>query len=397
MLKGFGVVAAGCAVMLAATAPALAAEPTPDGPATLMNRWTGASTLEGRPPAVLVGVGVVVGEGSRAGTIRVRASNGDASGVSDPVELPAAPGEYTLPAPQIPWDDRTGSLGIDQTTGGHALIGRAPCRPEPGEWADPCEIQRVEVFAPGDLAKPTDAIKGGRLALTGLSEPDLDRDLAGDKTQDRTDLRASATTTRGADGRLRTAVTVTNAGPRTADLPALLTTRSFSRETDPDWEAGCKNAAWPVVYDVPACLFDALPVGASRTLVYISDGPGRITVRAEGPDLAPADNVVPIRAPRLEPTVQFAGKQSLRRGIKVRVMGEGRARVTAALKVRKRTVRIARAVTLRRGMERTVTLRARGAKLRTLKRAAARGPLRATVTVRAPGAAAATAATTVRR
>ena len=96
--------------------------------------------------------------------------------------------------------------------------------------------------------------------------------------------------------------------------------------------------------------------------------------------------------------VSVLGKATLRRGITVRVSGEGRSRIAAAFKARGRTIRVARTLTLRRGSARTVTLRPSGAKLRSLRRAARRGTLRAEITLRTTaGAVLAQTATTVRR
>jgi hypothetical protein len=132
-----------------------------------------------------------------------------------------------------------------------------------------------------------------------VTEPDLDRDLRGDRTEDRTDLRLRATTSRAADGRLRTKVVVSNRGPLSADLPVLETTgqrsdrRTLATATRPGWKSGCKTPGQWERSRTMLCSLSPLAAGASRTLVYISNGPARIVARAEGPDLARADNVLP--------------------------------------------------------------------------------------------------------
>ena len=73
--------------------------------------------------------------------------------------------------------------------------------------------------AAGRRGRPDAGPPGRAAGVTGVFEPDLDEDLVGDTTEDRTDLRVSATGGRGADGRAQVTVTITNAGPLAADLP----------------------------------------------------------------------------------------------------------------------------------------------------------------------------------
>jgi hypothetical protein len=237
------------------------------------------------------------------------------------------------------------------------------------------------------------------LAVTAVTEPDADVDLLGDRTEDRTDLRVGVSANRSA-GIARVEVTVTNAGPLTAHRPVL------TSELAGDWQTACQH------HDpAQSCLLPALAVGASHTMVLHTSDPApvgkRMRVAAEGPDLDAADNEAALTSvpevslipeclcSRLplgaKPVVTTARRHTLRRGVKVALRGLGRTQVTAAFKVRGRTLRIARTITLRRGVERTVTLRAHGAKLRTLRRAAERGVLDAVITVRnADGTATAT-------
>ena len=74
----------------------------------------------------------------------------------------------------------------------------------------------VEGNAFPDRRLAADVLRGRELTLDPIVEPDVDRDGAGDKTEDRTNLRASATTTRLSGSRRAFDVTVENAGPRTA-------------------------------------------------------------------------------------------------------------------------------------------------------------------------------------
>ncbi|HWK27839.1 MAG TPA: hypothetical protein VNS09_14845 [Solirubrobacter sp.] len=352
------------AALVAAFPATAAAELTPDGPATLTSVSTAISTSEGRPPAVLVAVRADVGTGGQAGTVRFRAANPQTALTGDPVTLPAEPGSYTFPAPHIAWDSRTGSLGIEQTTGGHALIAREACQPELGRWADPCQLQSVKVLRPDGTSESDD---GARLTLVGLYEPDIDQDLAGDQTEDRTDLRVTAK--RETNGAVT--VTITNAGPRSADLPAAATTAPGAR-----WEGCAKRAVWPWL---PDCALDPIAPGASRTVTLFAAAAGTVTVGAEGPDLVAADNVAEIAAPPAL-ALTAASKQSLRRGVKVRVSAVQAGRVRLTLKLGK--ARVSRTVALEAFSERTVTLRPTGPKLRSLLR---RAPGKATITVAAGG------------
>ena len=69
--------------------------------------------------------------------------------------------------------------------------------------------------------------------LEPITEQDSDRDHAGDSSEDRTNLRASATTQRLSGYRRAFDITVENAGPRTADLPKLRASLSGARARVP--------------------------------------------------------------------------------------------------------------------------------------------------------------------
>lgn len=360
------------------------AENTPAGSATLVNQWLGASTAEGRGPEVLVAAEITVGPGGQAGTIRVRAGQGDTFAVGDPVTLPAEPGTYRFPAPHLRWDYRSGQLGFDQVTGDHAVVTQSACNPPAGRYGDPCEVQRINVWSPigGDAAQP---LRGARLAITGIFEPDIDQDLVGDTTEDRTDLKLEhVRPTRNPDGTLRVALDVTNAGPRTTDLLRIKTTVKDVRVE------GCTPSTTITSPDGLQCfLTTPVAAGATGTVILTADSPraaaGVVTVSGEGPDLNEADNTVKVEAPAATPLSVTAPKsQRLGKGVKVNILGirDGRARVTAVFKHGGKTVKLAKVVTLRAGHERAVTLKPTGAKLRSLRRLVGARALPASITVR---------------
>jgi hypothetical protein len=76
--------------------------------------------------------------------------------------------------------------------------------------------------------------------------------------------------------------------------------------------------------------------------------------------------------------------QRLSRGVKVQVRGvrAGRSRVSLAVQVRGRTVKVGKLVTLKPFAQRTITLRPTGAKRRSMLRAAEQGALEAEITAR---------------
>ena len=189
-------------------------------------------TAEGEHPELLTGFRVVVQPGGRAGTIRFLVHQSPGFGgegaravhVGQPVTLPAEPGTYTFPAPHVFADYRDISYGIEQETGGHAITAQTRCAPEEGE-GDICNSQSVDVYRPPlgatipDRRTATEVQRGRELTIEPITEPDIDLDGAGDTTEDRTNLRASATTQRLSGQRRAFDITVENAGPRTADRP----------------------------------------------------------------------------------------------------------------------------------------------------------------------------------
>jgi hypothetical protein len=253
---------------------------TPDGPATLRSSSAGAVDSIILPaPAVLTGWRATVGFGGKAGTVRLRARTLDGLEVlGKPERLPAAPGTYTFSGPRV----HGIVVGIDQTTGGHAIV------------------QPAGLFGAPDEHVP---------AIEAISARDVDLDLLADDIEDRTDLRLSAA----APGKRRVRVTLTNAGPLAADLPALGAAsptdhipRGPSAPIDPEigW-AGCRSRTstvweWASLEGSQAhpCFPGRLPAGASRT--FTLRVPARkplrltLTVAAEGPDLHAADNVLTV-------------------------------------------------------------------------------------------------------
>lgn len=365
-------------------ASAAAADLTPAGPATLLSQWLGASTTEGRPPEVLVAAEITVAPGGRPGTIRVRGAYRDVNAVGDDVHLPAEPGTYRFPAPHIRWDYRGSQIGFDQVSGGHAVVLQDACNPAAGDWVDPCKIKRVNVFSPPSEAA-SQPLPGAQLAVKAIYEADIDQDFVGDQTEDRTDLRISAVATRATDGKLRITATVTNAGPRAADMPGISTPLK-----DVEIEGCLKPGTYWYSAVLNGCrLVKPIAAGETRTVALTAPGEDAVTttvqVGAEGPDLAEADNTVSVTAPASTPlAVTTAKSQRLAKGLKVRVLGirDGRARVTAAFTRRGKTVKLAKVVTLKAGQERTTTLKPAGAKLRSLRRLIDGRSLRASVTVR---------------
>lgn len=265
-----------------------AAELTPDGPATLMNQWIGGHTAEGPMPQVLMAVRVQVGAGGRAGTVRLRAGvRREPSVVGEPFTLPAEPGTYTFPAPRVHGDYREVRLGLDQFSGGHAI---ATCFPERRFGGDPCSNNLLTVFAgnppPGEAGTP--ASSGGKwLALTPVYEYDSDADLLGDETEDRTDLQLRVRSNVDRRGRLRSTLTVTNAGRLPATLPILR-----AKDAELRWGAGCLPVEFaPGRRDKALCRLRSIRPGASRTVTSRSR-PGAVTVEVtgQGVDLDPTDN-----------------------------------------------------------------------------------------------------------
>ena len=360
-------------ILLAATAPAVAVAQgpdtlTPDGPATLYSDWHGGQTDEGLPPAVLTAFTVTVAPGGRAGTVRLRVH--DREGIvreAAPVTLPAEPGTYTFPAPHIPYDYRDVTLGLDQETGGHAIAAQIACN---GDGADFCNAQSVDVYRPvlGAGVMPdrrlAEVLRGRKLTIDAVSEPDNDGDLAGDETEDRTNLRSTMAVERIGGRRLRATITVVNAGPRTADRPRL-TIGSFPQVGLARWEQRCRAAtsfARPDDDDDrQICGLEPLAVGETRAVSFLLPDPGRIelygSAKAEGPDLAGGDESVNVERRGARPPValEVDATPSIARGLHLRVRSARAGLVRLRLATPGRTW-ADRVVRFKRGGVRRVTL-----------------------------------------
>lgn len=401
------------------TAPAFALDPvtvpaTPAGAATMSSVWQGPMTADVKPPQVLQAVRITVAPGGEAGPVRLRVGGRSGTGggalLGDWFTLPAEPGTYTFPAPRIAMDPRMFVVALDQQTGRHAIVRQSACAPGQDRYADPCELIGLDVWRPilpdGEVALPwrpggagtptSETVPGQQLQVEHVSELDLDGDLAGDRTEDRSDLGVRADAVRGG----RTAITVTNNGPRTADWPLLTLDRPTTGLLEPasGWTPECLRAKGLDVGPLqhPASTYCGLPAiapGQSHTvsLPTIDDGrPLVVTVAAEGPDLAPADNVVSV-VPREEPPalrpapvakLTVPARARARRGLRLRLRSETAATARATLSVRWRGKlrTTTRTMALRADAARTIVMRS--AKVRGMRPT---GRATLTVTVTAPG------------
>ncbi len=227
---------------------------TPEGPATLVSDWTGSNTLEGFAPRVLMGVRVTVGRGGRAGRVRFRAQEKPRSPVHEgaQVTLPAEPGAYTFPIPvrACRGTIATACSGSRRKPAGtrSSARGTAAARGNTN-----CKDQTLTIHRTPRVPRTL----GGRyLTIEGVTERDLDEDLAGDLTEDVTRLRTSVRIQRGG-GSVAITTTVHNVGARTADRPVVdlqLSRPGFGVWTapcadEPRWAYGrrcqrCSGACW---------------------------------------------------------------------------------------------------------------------------------------------------------
>ncbi len=362
---------------------------TPDGFATLTNGYTGLDKPYGQ---LLVGWRVVVAPGGNAGIVRLRVAdraNPASVVIGDPVLLPAEPGTYTFPAPHRAKAD---IVGLDQETGGHAIVQTRPCAPEHGRWGDPCQLWTVDAAPGGQTA-------GAHLNIEGIYEEDVDGDLLGDRTEDRTDLVVGTPVTSHApDGRLRIDFPLTNKGPLPADAPLVAASGLSQKE----WQGTCNwrgtsldflESELRYAFSLSTCGLAALAPGTTRTVTLFAavTAADTITLRAgaEGPDLQPADNGTTVTAVPLPAfTLAVERRQRLARAITARVTAglPGTARLTATFVLPGGTVvRLGRTDKLPAAAPQTLTLRPRGGDLRALRRAVRRGTVRGTVSIRRAG------------
>ncbi len=354
---------------------------TPEGPATLYSNWHGAVTLEGEHPELLTGFRVVVQPGGRAGTIRFLVYEFPGFGergtrtvhVGPPVTLPAEPGTYTFPAPHVFADYRSVTYGIEQETGGHAIMAQIRCEPEAGE-SDVCTSQSVDVYRPPlggavpDRRLAAEVQRGRVLTVEPITEQDADGDGAGDQSEDRTNLRASATTTRLSGHRRAFDITVENAGPRTADRPRVEAYFLPSPGLG-SWSPACVGAQREFFsgnQDDDArkqyCTLAPLGVGETRTVrLVVPDlgfGDAYFSLSAEGRDLASGDESADpeIRGPRPPLSLEVAARpEAVANGIPITVRATRKGSVR--LQVRRGSRTYTRTITLRRAGKRAVMLR----------------------------------------
>lgn len=365
-----------------AVTPAVASSPRPSltgvGPATLRAFWNGPVTLEGRPPEVLVRWGLTVrASGGSAGLVRLRVLDGHpvsrVAGSSPFVHLPAAPGSYEWDLPVgIPYDPRQFGLAVEQDTGGHDLLAFSE-RPE----------DEVHTFTPplseDDLGRTPMVSRGRRLTITGVVEPDLDGDLVGDRTRDVGDLAALSGRVIGRepDGMWRIEARVRNVGTTVRHRPGIAI---------PDGAYGWRcpkpgDGQWR------SCGGEPLAPGGEQTETLVlrtPDGaaPRSLTVAAEGPDLAPADNTIAVTTTPRMTLGRVAGGELPR--VRLGVDRPGRVRLVAHVA----GLRIVRTITFARADRRVVRLLpARRADRRRLARALRRpGRLTAAVSATLDGA-----------
>jgi hypothetical protein len=364
---------------------------TPAGPATLRGAWFGPVPAIGMPPQVVVGWTVTVGPGGNAGPVHLQVVDGADSGTvaaaSPTVQLPAAPGTYTfaLPAGQgLRSVDTTTNLALAQEVGGHAILRTVDAQPENGPMADPALLSAVDLWTPAlaDDARDvprTERTFGRQLAVTLVSEADVDQDGLGDKTQDVGDLRIlSATIADRLADRALVAVRVRNVGSTVRHRPTLSVP---GLPFMPCWAGACGTAS-PLAPGAEAdlSLWVDTTTSGLPTLAVVGD---------EGVDVNPADNRATITSPHVaKPTprelirlqaVPSAAVRSggLRVSLGAAQAGPVRVSVRAAGLTFGRTIRFAKAD------RRTITLTPASRKARRHLAAALRRPGRISAKVTA--------------
>ena len=270
-------------------------------------------------------------------------------------------------------DYRSVTYGIEQETGGHAITAQIRCEPEEGE-SDVCNSQSVDVYRPPlggaipDRRTASEVQRGRELTIEPITEPDIDRDGAGDETEDRTNLRASATTQRLSGHRRAFDITVENAGPRTADRPQVQAHFLPSPGLG-DWSPACvgeqRRSPRAPQGDDPRrqyCVLAPLAVGERRTVrLVVPDlgfGDAYFALSAEGRDLACGDQDAgpEVRGPRPPLSLEVAARpETIFPAIPVTVRSTRKGRVR--LQVRRGGRTYTRTITLRRAGKRDVMLR----------------------------------------
>ncbi len=223
--------------------------------------------------------------------------------------------------------------------------------------------------AKGFLIVPM-ALRGRELTIEPITEPDVDRDGAGDKTEDRTNLRASGTTQRLRGHQRAFDITVENAGPRSADRPQV-SANLFPSPGLGSWSPACRDAQPPFFTgssdDDPRrqyCTLAPLAAGERRTVrLVVPDlgfGDAFFTVSAEGPDLAGGDEYADpaVRGRRPPLTLEVPARpESIADGIPTTVRSTRKG--TVRLQLRRGTRTYSRTITLSRPGKRELRLRPR--------------------------------------
>jgi hypothetical protein len=299
---------------------------------------------------VAVGWTVTVGPGGNGGPVHLQLVSGDGTGTvvaSAPgVDLPAEPGIYSYAFP--PGQGlRSGTgwfsgLAIAQTVGGHAILRTADIAPEQSA---------VDVFAPAlaDDARDvprTERRAGQQLAVTLTTEPDLDRDGLGDKTQEGGDLRiVSARVADHLADRALVVVRVRNVGTTNRNSVTLAVP---GHGFFPCYDGACGTAG-PLAPGAEAQLSLWVDLRAGE--------PAQAVVNAAGVDATPADNTATL-APFV--TLKAAPRPSAATGGVRITLGIARAG-TVHLAARVAGVDFGRTIRFTKADRRTITLTPRRA------------------------------------
>ena len=333
---------------------------TPEGPSTIRAMWLGAVTLEGRPHEIITRWSVRVGAGGQPGRVRLRVLHpGRRATVrgSGPWEwLPAEPGTYEFPGPHVTYDYRDSGLALDQEVGEHALITFRPDDPARETMDDPGELNTLDVFRP-PLAEDardvehTERRKGEVLRIFAKTEPDIDHDAVGDRTEDIGDLTAvSARVREWRDGSAVVAARVRNNGTTVRHLPLVRQPPGAGAWRCIDMAPGPR-----VIFF--GCTGQPIGPGEEAEIAFAVDVatdavPTHVEFGAEGPDTNPADNVVAL-TPNL--SLADAGPPAAGPpGVLVDVTTDQPATVLVAARIA--DVRIARTLVFAAGGTQTIRL-----------------------------------------
>ena len=216
---------------------------------------------------------------------------------------PADPGTYAFSLrPGIRYDYRDSGLGLEQETGGHAIIRTYPSSPSERIQRS-VQAHALDVSGPplpdgAANVEPSEHILGQGLRVTQVSEPDIDEDGLGDRSQDRGDLRILSATVGLAEDDQDLAGANGSCGGAGAHPQRRNTTRQLPHIVVPKDSLG--GAGCVLTVTDPFCSAPPLKPGretlAQRVIYTIPhDLPARLSVTAEGMDLHPQDNTMPLR------------------------------------------------------------------------------------------------------